>query len=76
VPTPSSSRGHPCRVPRERHVAARHPVRPGAVRRDINLALLYFFAVGGLSVVGLLMAGWSSYNKYSLLGGLRAAAQV
>jgi NADH-quinone oxidoreductase subunit H len=43
---------------------------------DINLGVLYFFAVGGLSVVGLLMAGWSSFNKYSLLGGLRSAAQV
>ena len=52
------------------------PFAPGLFGVDINLALLYFFAVGGLSVVGLLMAGWSSYNKYSLLGGLRAAAQV
>ena len=34
------------------------------------------FAIGGLSVVGVMMAGWSSYNKYSLLGGLRAAAAV
>jgi NADH-quinone oxidoreductase subunit H len=42
----------------------------------MNLALLYFFAIGGINVVGLLMAGWSSFNKYSLLGGLRAAAQV
>jgi NADH-quinone oxidoreductase subunit H len=52
------------------------PFAPGLFGQDINLGLLYFFAVGGLSVVGLLMAGWSSYNKYSLLGGLRAAAQV
>jgi NADH-quinone oxidoreductase subunit H len=52
------------------------PFAPGLYGQDFNIALLYFFAVGGLSVVGLLMAGWSSYNKYSLLGGLRSAAQV
>ncbi|HTC85765.1 MAG TPA: complex I subunit 1 family protein [Candidatus Acidoferrum sp.] len=53
------------------------PFGPGLFgQADVNLALLYFFAIGGLSVVGLLMAGWSSFNKYSLLGGLRSAAQV
>jgi NADH-quinone oxidoreductase subunit H len=48
----------------------------GLVGQHFNLGLLYFFAVSGLSVVGLLMAGWASFNKYSLLGGLRSAAQV
>jgi NADH:ubiquinone oxidoreductase subunit H len=52
------------------------PFAPGLFGQDFNLGLLYFFAVGGLAVVGLLMAGWSSFNKYSLLGGLRSAAQI
>ena len=47
------------------------PFAPGVVGASFNLGLLYFFAIGGLSVVGLLMGGWSSFNKYSLLGGLR-----
>jgi NADH-quinone oxidoreductase subunit H len=52
------------------------PFAPGLYGQDINIGLLYFFAMGGLGVIGLLMGGWSSFNKYSLLGGLRAAAQV
>ena len=52
------------------------PFAPGLVGLDMNIGLLYFFAVSGLTVVGLMMGGWSSFNKYSLLGGLRAAAQV
>jgi NADH-quinone oxidoreductase subunit H len=52
------------------------PFAPGLFGQDMNIALLYFFAMGGFTVVGLLMAGWSSFNKYSLLGGLRSAAQI
>ena len=52
------------------------PFGPGLVGYDMDIGLLYFFAVGGLGVVGLMMAGWASFNKYSLLGGLRAAAAI
>ncbi len=52
------------------------PFAPGAIASDMNIGIVYFFAVLGLSVVGLLVAGWASYNKYSLLGGLRSAAQM
>ncbi|MEO6349628.1 MAG: complex I subunit 1 family protein [Candidatus Limnocylindrales bacterium] len=52
------------------------PFAPGLVGLDMNMGILYFFAVSGLSGLGLMMGGWSSFNKYSLLGGLRAAAQI
>jgi NADH-quinone oxidoreductase subunit H len=42
----------------------------------LDLGLLYIVAVTGLSFIGFLMAGWASDNKYALLGGLRAAAQL
>jgi NADH-quinone oxidoreductase subunit H len=52
------------------------PFAPRIFGADMNIGLLYLFAVSGLTVVGLLMGGWSSFNKYSLIGGLRSAAQV
>jgi NADH-quinone oxidoreductase subunit H len=43
---------------------------------DLNVGLLYFFALAGTGIVGAALAGWASDNKYSLLGGLRAASQM
>jgi NADH-quinone oxidoreductase subunit H len=43
---------------------------------DVNVGLLYFFAIAGTGIVGAALAGWASDNKYSLLGGLRAASQM
>ncbi len=44
--------------------------------RNLSLGLFYILAVSGVSIVGVVMAGWGSDNKYALLGGLRAAAQL
>lgn len=50
------------------------PFAEGWVVRNLELGLFYVVAVSVLSIVGLVMAGWSSANKYAVLGGLRAAA--
>jgi NADH-quinone oxidoreductase subunit H len=43
---------------------------------DVNVGLLYIFAMGSLTVYGAVLGGWASNNKYSLLGGLRLSAQM
>src|SRR3954470_12439971 len=51
------------------------PWNKGLVLADINVAVLYIIAMGGVPIVGFIIAGWASDNKYSLLGGMRSAAQ-
>jgi NADH-quinone oxidoreductase subunit H len=52
------------------------PYSPGVVLADLNIGLLYLFAVSSLGVYGIITAGWSSNSKYAFLGCLRSAAQM
>jgi NADH-quinone oxidoreductase subunit H len=52
------------------------PFGPDAWFTDFQAGVFYLLAVSSISVIGILVAGWSSANKYSLLGGLRAAGQL
>ena len=52
------------------------PFTPSIVVADLNVGLLFFLAMSSLSAYSVVLAGWASNNKYSLLGGLRASAQM
>jgi NADH-quinone oxidoreductase subunit H len=52
------------------------PLAEGVVVCDINLGILYLFAISALNVYGILFAGWSSNSKYAFLGALRSASQM
>jgi NADH-quinone oxidoreductase subunit H len=56
--------------------AAVIPFAPGWVVADLNIGVLFFLAMSSLAVYSVVLGGWASNNKYSLLGGMRASAQM
>jgi NADH-quinone oxidoreductase subunit H len=52
------------------------PFAPGIQGLDFDIGVFYLSAISSISVIGILLAGWSSNNKYSLIGGIRSGAQI
>jgi NADH-quinone oxidoreductase subunit H len=52
------------------------PMGPGVFAENLDAGIFFALAISGVSVIGILMAAWSSANKFSLMGGIRAAAQL
>jgi NADH-quinone oxidoreductase subunit H len=52
------------------------PLGPTLVVRSLDLGIFFFVSISVLSIVGLVLAGWSSHSKYAVLGGIRSAAQM
>nr|WP_225445570.1 NADH-quinone oxidoreductase subunit NuoH [Paenibacillus arenosi] len=52
------------------------PYTPSLYFADLNVGLLYYAALSSLSTIGIILGGWASNNKYSLMGGMRSAAQM
>jgi NADH-quinone oxidoreductase subunit H len=52
------------------------PLAPGVIGTDLNIGVVYIVAVGGIGTMAVLMAGWSSNNKYALLSAFRVVAQL
>ena len=52
------------------------PIAPTVIGTDVNVAVLYFVAIGSISTLGIIMAGWASNNKFALLSAFRTVSQI
>ncbi len=52
------------------------PLAPGVVGTDLEVGVLYIVGIGAVGTLGIMMAGWSSHNKYALIGAFRSVAQL
>lgn len=57
-------------------VTAVIPYTSNLISSDLNVGVLYYVALSGISTIGIVLGGWASNNKYALLGGMRSAAQM